>query len=184
MSLQNKSIWIITRVSPKIHVEPLYADFNIIIWTALRTSGTQESHPSMEAPAVSHSNQLSYQGPKISIVCLLTTCACYVMLPVNFTDTITHKNIRGGGTLGRTLLPQNSTSVAETEKGGQNSTMTPPPPNALKRGVNILHQYEKSAKKGGQKSTILNKKLQQTAKNTFGPRTHKCPWWFFHQNSN
>ena len=30
----------------------------------------------------------------------------------------------------------------------------------------------------------LNKKLQQTAKNTFGPRTHKCPWWFFHQNSN
>ena len=29
-----------------------------------------------------------------------------------------------------------------------------------------------------------NKKLQQTAKNTFGPRTHKCPWWFFHQNSN
>ena len=31
---------------------------------------------------------------------------------------------------------------------------------------------------------IQNKKLQQTAKNTFGPRTHKCPWWFFHQNSN
>ena len=26
------------------------------------------------------------------------------------------------------LWPQNSTSVAETEKGGQNSTMTPPPP--------------------------------------------------------
>ena len=29
------------------------------------------------------------------------------------------------GRLGRTLWPQNSTSVAETEKGGQNSTMTP-----------------------------------------------------------
>ena len=29
------------------------------------------------------------------------------------------------------------------------------PPNARKGGVNILHQYEKSAKKGGQKSTIL-----------------------------
>ena len=62
------------------------------------------------------------------------------------------------GRLGRTLWPQNSTSVAETEKGGQNSTMTPP---TLEKGggggggVNILHQYEKSAKKGGQKSTIL-----------------------------
>ena len=32
------------------------------------------------------------------------------------------------GRLGRTLWPQNSTSVAETEKGGQNSTMTSPPP--------------------------------------------------------
>ena len=30
------------------------------------------------------------------------------------------------GRLGRILWPQNSTSVAETEKGGQNSTMTPP----------------------------------------------------------
>ena len=29
------------------------------------------------------------------------------------------------GRLGRTLWPKNSTSVAETEKGGQNSTMTP-----------------------------------------------------------
>ena len=29
------------------------------------------------------------------------------------------------GMLGRTLWPQNSTSMAETEKGGQNSTMTP-----------------------------------------------------------
>ena len=56
------------------------------------------------------------------------------------------------GRLGRTLWPQNSTSVAETEKGGQNSTMTPP---TLEKGVNILHQYEKSAKKGGKKSTIL-----------------------------
>ena len=51
------------------------------------------------------------------------------------------------GRLGRTLWPQNSTSVAETEKGGQNSTITPPPPR-LEKGVNILHQYEKSAKKG------------------------------------
>ena len=62
------------------------------------------------------------------------------------------------GRLGRTLWPQNSTSVVETEKGGQNSTMTPPPPPpppTLEKGVNILHQYEKSAKKGGQKSTIL-----------------------------
>ena len=68
-------------------------------------------------------------------------------------------NPRGGyssssraGRLGRTLWPQNSTSVTETEKGGQNSTMTPP---TLEKGVNILHQYEKSAKKRGQKSTIL-----------------------------
>ena len=52
------------------------------------------------------------------------------------------------GSLGRTLWPQNSTSVAETEKGGQNSTMTPP---TLEKGVNILHQYEKSAKKRGSK---------------------------------
>ena len=49
------------------------------------------------------------------------------------------------GRLGRTLWPQNSTYVAETEKGGQNSTMTPP---TLEKGVNILHQYEKSEKKG------------------------------------
>ena len=48
------------------------------------------------------------------------------------------------GRLGRTLWPQNSTYVAETEKGGQNSTMTPP---TLEKGVNILHQYEKSEKK-------------------------------------
>ena len=41
------------------------------------------------------------------------------------------------GRLGRTLWPQNSTSVAETEKGGQNSTMTPP--TLEKGGVNILH---------------------------------------------
>ena len=26
---------------------------------------------------------------------------------------------------------------------------------------------------------IINKKLQQTAKNTFGPRTHKFAYWFF-----
>ena len=43
------------------------------------------------------------------------------------------------------MWPQNSTYVAETEKGGQNSTMTPP---TLEKGVNILHQYEKSEKKG------------------------------------
>ena len=49
------------------------------------------------------------------------------------------------GRLGRTMWPQNSTYVAETEKGGQNSTMTPP---TLEKGVNILHQYEKSEKKG------------------------------------
>ena len=42
------------------------------------------------------------------------------------------------GRLGRTLWPQNSTSVAETEKGGQNST-----------------SVWKVCKKGGQKSTIL-----------------------------
>ena len=44
------------------------------------------------------------------------------------------------GRLGRTLWPQNSTSVAETEKGGQNSTMTPPPPTLEKGG-----QYSTSA---------------------------------------
>ena len=49
------------------------------------------------------------------------------------------------GRLGRTLWSQNSTYVAETEKGGQNSTMTPP---TLEKGVNSLHQYEKSEKKG------------------------------------
>ena len=39
-------------------------------------------------------------------------------------------------------------------KKGVKILQWPPPPNARK-GVNILHQYEKSAKKGGQKSTIL-----------------------------
>ena len=59
---------------------------------------------------------------------------------------LNHPSWRRAGRLGRTLWPQNSTSVAETEKGGQNSTMTPPP--TLEKGVNILHQYEMSAKKG------------------------------------
>ena len=64
------------------------------------------------------------------------------------------------GRLGRTLWPQNSTSVAETEKGGQNSTMTPP---MLEKGVNILHQYEKSAKKG---SKIYNSKKYRDQNST------------------
>ena len=68
-------------------------------------------------------------------------------------------NPRGGyssssraGRLGRTLWPQNSTSVAETEKGGQNSTMTPP---TLEKGGQYSTSVWKVCKKGGQKSTIL-----------------------------
>ena len=53
------------------------------------------------------------------------------------------------GRLGRTLWPQNSTSVAETEKGGQNSTMTPPP-NARKGG-SIFYISMKSLQKRGSK---------------------------------
>ena len=45
--------------------------------------------------------------------------------------------------------------MAETEKGGQNSTMTLPTLEKGGGGVNILHQYEKSAKKG---SKIYNSK--------------------------
>ena len=56
------------------------------------------------------------------------------------------------GRLGRTLWPQNSTSVAETEKGGQNSTMTPP---TLEKGGQYSTSVWKVCKKGGQKSTIL-----------------------------
>ena len=56
------------------------------------------------------------------------------------------------GRLGRTLWPQNSTSVAETEKGGQNSTMTP---NARKGGSIFYISMQSLQKKGGQKSTIL-----------------------------
>ena len=63
------------------------------------------------------------------------------------------------GRLGRTLWPQNSTSVAETEKGGQNSTMTPPPPPppppTLEKGGQYSTSVWKVCKKGGQKSTIL-----------------------------
>ena len=55
------------------------------------------------------------------------------------------------GRLGRTLWPQNSTSVAETEKGGQNSTMTPP---TLEKGGQYSTSVWKVCKKGGQKSTI------------------------------
>ena len=57
------------------------------------------------------------------------------------------------GRLGRTLWPQNSTSMAETEKGGQNSTMTPPP--MLEKGGQYSTSVWKVCKKGGQKSTIL-----------------------------
>ena len=56
------------------------------------------------------------------------------------------------GRLGRTLWPQNSTSVAETEKGGQNSTMTPP---TLEKGGQYSTSVGKVCKKGGQKYTIL-----------------------------
>ena len=56
------------------------------------------------------------------------------------------------GRLSRTLWPQNSTSVAETEKGGQNSTMTPP---TLEKWGQYSTSVWKVCKKGGQKSTIL-----------------------------
>ena len=49
------------------------------------------------------------------------------------------------GRLGRTPWPQNSTCVAEVEKGGSKFYKDPP---MLEMGVNILHQYEKSAGKG------------------------------------
>ena len=55
------------------------------------------------------------------------------------------------GRLGRTLWPQNSTSVAETEKGGQNSTIPP----TLEKGGQYSTSLWKVCKKGGQKSTIL-----------------------------
>ena len=56
------------------------------------------------------------------------------------------------GRLGRTMWPQNSTSVAETEKGGQNSTMTPP---TLEKGGQYSTSVWKVCKKGVKKSTIL-----------------------------
>ena len=56
------------------------------------------------------------------------------------------------GRLGRTLWPQNSTSVAETEKGGQNSTMTPA---TLEKGGQYSTSVWKVCKKRGSKSTIL-----------------------------
>ena len=72
---------------------------------------------------------------------------------------LTTGNARGGyssssraGRFGRTLWPQNSTSVAEPEKGGQNSTMTPP---TLEKGGQYSTSVWKVCKKGGQKSTIL-----------------------------
>ena len=57
------------------------------------------------------------------------------------------------GRLGRTLWPQNSTSVAETEKGGQNSTMTPP---TLEKGGQYSTSVWKVCKKRGSK--IYNSK--------------------------
>ena len=67
------------------------------------------------------------------------------------------------GRLGRTLWPQNSTSVAETEKGGQNSTMTtppppppPPPPPTLVKGGQYSTSIWKVCKKRGSK--IYNSK--------------------------
>ena len=59
------------------------------------------------------------------------------------------------GRLGRTMWPQNSTSVAEIEKGGQNSTMTPPPPT-LEKGGSIFYISMKSLQKRGSK--IYNSK--------------------------
>ena len=59
---------------------------------------------------------------------------------------------RAGG-LGRTLWPQNSTSVAETEKGGQNSTMTP---HNARKGGSIFYISMKSRQKRGSK--IYNSK--------------------------
>ena len=55
------------------------------------------------------------------------------------------------GRLGRILWPQNSTSVAETEKGGQNSTMTPPPPPIARKGGSIFYISMKSLQKKGVK---------------------------------
>ena len=63
------------------------------------------------------------------------------------------------GRLGRTLWPQNSTSVAETEKGGQNSTMTPP--NARKGG-SIFYISMKSLQKRGSKFYMLKNRGQNS----------------------
>ena len=57
------------------------------------------------------------------------------------------------GRLGQTLWPQNSTSVAETEKRGQNSTMTPP---KLEKGGQYPTSVWKVCKKKGSK--IYNSK--------------------------
>ena len=74
--------------------------------------------------------------------------------------TMTHSAAPGGGyssssragRLGRTLWPQNSTSVAETAKRG--SKFYNDPPNARKGG-SIFYISMKSLQKRGQKSTIL-----------------------------
>ena len=65
---------------------------------------------------------------------------------------------RGGGTrvhhgrVGSAGLSQSSTSVAETEKGGQNSTMTPPPPPHARKGGSIFYISMKSLQKKGVKN--------------------------------
>ena len=65
------------------------------------------------------------------------------------------------GRLGRTLWPQNSTSVAETEKGGQNSTMTPP---TLEKGGQYSTSVWKVCKKRGSK--IYNSKKNRGQNST------------------
>ena len=63
-----------------------------------------------------------------------------------------YSSLSRAGRLGRTLWPQNSTSVAETEKGGQNSTMTPP---TLEKGGSIFYITKVCKKRG---SKIYNSK--------------------------
>ena len=84
----------------------------------------------------------------------LSVLSAQVSKPAGVVARGVYSSSSRAGRLGRTLWPQNSTSVAETEKGGQNSTMTPPPPT-LEKGGQYSTSVWKSAKKGGQKSTIL-----------------------------
>ena len=86
-----------------------------------------------KVPFVNFSAKESFDFARVAVrffesCSYLIGVACYLL---THWGRVTHRcvskiNIIGSDN-GQTLWPQNSTSVAETEKGGQNSTMTPPP---------------------------------------------------------